>query len=131
MSRRSLAAGLIVLGLGVLAGAARAAAPPTNHTPRLPATPYRYTGLTLPAHFTTRAAARFDNTPPDNPTTDAGATLGRVLFYDTRLSVNNTVACGSCHLQSRAFVDPERYSKGYEGKLTDRHAMSLVNLRYY
>src|SRR5262249_11191384 len=30
-----------------------------------------------------------------------------------------------------AFVDPNRFSKGFEGKLTDRHAMSLVNLRYY
>jgi cytochrome c peroxidase len=63
--------------------------------------------------------------------TDAGATLGRVLFYDTRLSANNTVACGSCHHQKHAFVDPNRFSKGFDGKLTDRNAPSLVNLRYY
>src|SRR5262245_22801441 len=105
--------------------------PSTLRTLRLPETPYRYAGIELPAHFKTPLGRRFDNTPADNPVTDAGATLGRVLFYDTRLSANNTVACGSCHVQKHAFVDPNRFSKGFEGKLTDRHAMSLVNLRYY
>jgi cytochrome c peroxidase len=105
--------------------------PSTERTLRLPDTPYRYADLELPAHFNTRAARRFDNTPRDNPVTDHGATLGRVIFYDTRLSANNTVACGSCHHQSHAFVDPQRFSKGFEGKLTDRNALSLVNLRYY
>ena len=98
---------------------------------RLPDTPFRYTDLKLPVHFTQQAAQKFDNTPPDNPTTDAGATLGRVLFYDTRLSANDTISCGSCHVQSHAFVDPNRFSRGFEGKLTDRHAMNLVNLRYH
>src|SRR5262249_19010980 len=41
------------------------------------------------------------------------------------------VSCGSCHVQKNAFVDPNRFSKGFKGKLTDRHAMSLVNLRYH
>jgi cytochrome c peroxidase len=105
--------------------------PSTLPTLRLPETPYRYAAIDLPAHFKTAFTQRFDNTPADNPVTDAGATLGRVLFYDTRLSANNTVACGSCHVQKNAFVDPNRFSKGFAGKLTDRHAMSLVNLRYY
>jgi cytochrome c peroxidase len=69
--------------------------------------------------------------PSDNPVTDHGATLGRVLFYDTRLSANNTTACGSCHLQARSFAHTDRFNKGFEGKLLDRNAMSLVNLRYY
>jgi cytochrome c peroxidase len=105
--------------------------PSTERTLRLPETPYRYADLELPPHFRTPAARRLDNTPRDNPTTDAGATLGRVLFYDTRLSANNSVACGSCHHQSRAFADSKRLSKGFEGKQTDRNAMSLVDLRYY
>jgi cytochrome c peroxidase len=105
--------------------------PSTLRTLRLPKTPARYTNLELPDHFTTLAARRFDNTPIDNPVTDTGATLGRALFYDTRLSANNTLACGSCHLQSRAFANPQRFNKGFEGKLGDRNAMSLVNLRYY
>jgi cytochrome c peroxidase len=98
---------------------------------RLPEVPYRYADLELPVHFTQPAATRFDNTPLDNPVTDRGATLGRVLFYDTRLSANNTISCGSCHVQSHGFVDPNRFSRGFAGGLTDRHAMNLVDLRYH
>lgn len=105
--------------------------PSTQRTLTLPATPYRYADIELPAHFKTAAARRFDNTPRSNAVTDAGATLGRVLFYDTRLSANNTKACGSCHLQSRSFSEPNRFSKGFLGVLGDRNAMALVNLRYY
>lgn len=105
--------------------------PSTERTLRLPDLPYRYADVELPAHFKTPAARRFDNTPSNNLQSDNGATLGRVLFYDTRLSVNNTIACGSCHEQKRAFSDPKRVSKGFEGQLGDRNAMSLVNLRYH
>ena len=107
------------------------AKPSTQRTLRLPETPFHYAGIDLPAHFKTQAARRFDNTSSDNPLTDNGATLGRALFYDTRLSVNNTIACGSCHEQKRAFSDPKKVSKGFEGQLGDRNAMSLVNLRYH
>src|SRR5471032_2395363 len=62
----------------------------------LPETPYKYANLELPAHFKTRAVRDLDNTPLSNPITDAGATLGRVLFYDARLSANGTTACASC-----------------------------------
>jgi cytochrome c peroxidase len=105
--------------------------PSTERTLRLPDTPYRYAGVELPAHFKTAAARRFDNTPASNPVTDNGATLGRVLFYDTRLSANNTISCASCHQQKHAFAEPNRFGKGHEGKLGDRNAMSLVDLRYY
>jgi cytochrome c peroxidase len=104
--------------------------PSPARTLHLPEKPYHYANLDLPAHFKTEFVRRFDNTPDDNPVTDDGATLGRVLFYDTRLSANNTVSCGSCHEQKNAFSDPKGFSKGFQGKLTDRHAMSLVNLRY-
>ena len=104
--------------------------PSPERTLRLPDKPYRYADIDLPAHFKTAIAQRFDNTPADNSVTDQGATLGRVLFYDTRLSANNTISCGSCHVQKHSFVDPHRFSKGSNGQLTDRHAMSLVNLRY-
>jgi cytochrome c peroxidase len=105
--------------------------PSTERTLRLPERSDRYADIDLPAYFKTPAARRFDNTPRDNPVTDAGATLGRVLFYDTRLSASNTVSCASCHRQSRAFSDANRFSKGHEGKLTDRNAMALVDLRNY
>lgn len=66
----------------------------------------------------------------DNPVTDAGATLGRVLFYDTALSVDGTVSCSSCHGQSHAFSDSRVVSRGIEGGTTRRHSMRLVNTGY-
>lgn len=64
-----------------------------------------------------------------NPVTDKGATLGRVLFYDKQLSVNNTISCGSCHRQEFAFGDTAVASAGVNGK-TSRHSMRLVNARF-
>jgi cytochrome c peroxidase len=131
---------VVALVFLALAGNGRAAPPEKDVPPtppsdlrtlHLPDKPYRYADVELPAHFNTAAARRFDNTPRDNPVTDHGATLGRVLFYDTRMSANNKVACGSCHHQKNAFVDPNRFSKGHEGQVTDRNAMSLVELRFY
>jgi len=68
--------------------------------------------------------------PPGNKITDAGATLGRVLFYDKKLSYNNTVACGSCHLQSNAFADAKPLSRGFDGNLTTRNSPSIVNAAF-
>jgi len=70
-----------------------------------------------------------DNTPAANPITDEGAILGRVLFYDTNLSSDNTVACASCHVQSEAFGDADIASVGINGT-TGRHSMRLVNNRF-
>lgn len=69
-----------------------------------------------------------DNTG-DNPISDEGAILGRVLFYDVSLSSNNTISCGSCHKQSLAFGDDEVASQGVNGT-TGRHSMRLVNARF-
>ena len=98
--------------------------------PVLPAKPYSYAGVALPAHTKASQLRNWDNTPEDNPITDHGATLGRVLFYDKHLSKNNTVACGSCHLQRAAFSDPRRFSLGFEGGKTKRNSMGLANIRY-
>ncbi len=69
-----------------------------------------------------------DNTA-GNPITDIGATLGRVLFYDKKLSVDNTISCASCHQQEFAFGDPAVASLGVDGT-TGRHAMRLINSRF-
>jgi len=71
-----------------------------------------------------------DNTPSDNIITDEGATLGRVLFYDKKLSIDNTVSCGSCHIQEHAFSDLANVSEGINGNLTPKHSMRLVNIRF-
>ena len=98
---RILLGPLLVLVFVLNAVALSSARPPAKSTLKLPATPYRYANVELPAHFA-QPGRTYDNTPPDNPLTDDGATLGRVLFYDTRLSANNTTSCGSCHVQAHA-----------------------------
>ena len=65
---------------------------------------------------------------PFNPTTNDGATLGRVLFYDKNLSLNNTIACASCHKQENSFADIGATSEGFKGGRTSRNSLSIVNL---
>jgi cytochrome c peroxidase len=97
----------------------------------LPATPFNYAAPVLPASFFTPPILAQDNLPATNVTTDVGATLGRVLFYDKRLSTNQTVACASCHQQAHGFSDPRRFSVGYDGSTGTRNAMGLNNSRWY
>jgi cytochrome c peroxidase len=80
--------------------------------------------LAVPEHF-----------PPPPIPADAGLTkdkveLGRRLFYDKRLSVNETISCGSCHMQQLAFTDGKALSVGATGQQTPRGAMSLGNIVY-
>jgi cytochrome c peroxidase len=65
------------------------------------------------------------------PITDAGATLGRVLFFDKRLSVNGTIACAGCHIPSLGFTDSARFSTGLDGGPMPVHTMRLANARWY
>ncbi len=58
-------------------------------------------------------------------------TLGRVLFYDKQLSVNNSVSCASCHKQSLGFADNARFSKGFENRVTSRNSMPIQNLNAF
>jgi cytochrome c peroxidase len=55
-------------------------------------------------------------------------TLGRVLFYDKQLSVNNSVSCGSCHKQELAFADNVAFSQGFDNLPTKRNSMPIQNL---
>lgn len=113
--------------------------PPVSNDPVLPTSPYDYSSLNLPAHFTINAPGSSlptsingtDNTPSDNPITDHGATLGRVLFYDKLLSANGTISCSSCHQPANGFSDPATLSVGFEGGTTGRNSMTLINSRWY
>jgi len=89
-----------------------------------------YTTVSYPVHYDADVLAT-DNQPATNEVTDMGATLGRVLFYDKGLSINNTVSCASCHIQDEGFVDPAKLSEGFEGGLTGAHSMRLANVRFY
>ncbi len=147
--RLALLVGLLIFGLVVAIRSTGSLGAQTPHpdnkdlpTPDL-SRAYEYVNLDLPAHFTDRSGrgagrggrgggsvAAADNTPEDNPITNAGATLGRVLFYDVRLSRNDTVACSSCHQQAYNFADPRANSVGLNGGATARHSMSLANARF-
>lgn len=105
--------------------------PSTISEPVLPAMVANYSQPNLPPYYQNGPVAGADNTPLNNPVTDAGATLGRVLFYDKQLSANGTVSCGSCHQAINGFSDPATLSLGFENGLTGRHSMSLANSRYY
>ena len=83
---------------------------------------YNYANQGIPVYITK------DNTDT-NVITDAKATLGRVLFYDKNLSVDNTIACASCHQQAFAFGDNANVSTGVNG-VTGRHSMRLINSRF-
>jgi cytochrome c peroxidase len=96
-------------------------------TPWLPDKPYDYESVKIPAHVDQDS---LDSTPKDNPITNAGATLGRVLFYDRQLSRNDTTSCASCHEQKSGFSDARRFSRGFAGGHTGRNSMGLTNLRY-
>lgn len=72
----------------------------------------------------------FDKMPqdPDNPLTVEGIALGRRLFYDKKLSANQTLSCGSCHKQEFAFADNKKFSLGVHDSAGVMNSMSLFNL---
>lgn len=69
--------------------------------------------------------------PADNPMSEAKFQLGRLLFYDMKLSGDGTFACASCHLQNLAFTDGKTVSTGASGQQTPRNAPSIVNSAYH
>ena len=97
----------------------------------LPATPEDYEAVNWPAHLLTQDVLDSDNTPDDNPVTSEGALLGRVLFYDKKLSANYTISCASCHQQENGFSDPGTISGGFDGRFTERNSMGLANSQFY
>lgn len=66
-----------------------------------------------------------------DPIDDQLATLGRVLFYDKKLSNNFSVSCASCHKQSLAFGDNKAKSIGFSGMETLRNSLAIINLNKF
>ena len=88
--------------------------------------------LESPLNYADQAIPNYineDNTTRGNQIENEIATLGRVLFYDKRLSSDNSISCASCHKQQLAFGDDAVLSQGVNG-LTGRHSMRLVNARF-
>lgn len=68
--------------------------------------------------------------PADNPLTEEGVRLGRHLFYEKRLSADNTLACAGCHFQDQAFSDFNAVSTGIDGVAGTKNAMVIFNLAW-
>lgn len=90
---------------------------PTGPTPYALAIP-----ATLPKNFVI---------PADNSMTVEGVELGRHLFYETKLSRDNSISCGSCHQQQLAFTDASALSTGLNNAKTRRGSMSLANMLWF
>ena len=69
--------------------------------------------------------------PKDNPFTEEGLMLGRMLFYDPMLSIDSSISCASCHRQEFAFAEPLDKSIGFRGLRASRSSMPLFNLAYH
>lgn len=121
--------GISTLATGLVLG--QTGADDSQRVPVLPEQLHNYANPNLPLHYQSNNVQQIDNTPNNNMITDAGATLGRVLFYDTILSANDSTSCASCHVQELGFTDNRVLSVGFDGELTGRHSMRLGNALYY
>jgi cytochrome c peroxidase len=96
-----------------------------------PNNPLNYANPTLPVHYDAQVLATSNQTA-GNVLSNAGATLGRVLFHDKRLSFNDTVSCASCHQQGNGFADTAQFSAGFAGgTFTSAHSMRLANAAFF
>jgi len=71
------------------------------------------------------------NIPADNPITAARSELGRKLFYDKLLSLDQTISCASCHVQGDGFSDINQFSNGVGGAEGGRQGMAIFNLAWH
>ena len=69
--------------------------------------------------------------PEDNPITRKKIELGKKLFFDRRLSLNNTMSCGMCHVPEQGFTNNEiKTAVGIEGRSNLRNTPTLLNVAY-
>lgn len=78
--------------------------------------------LDIPSHFPDMII------PSDNPMTVEGVELGRKLFYEKKLSGDNTMSCATCHAPENSFSDPNQFSVGIDGIQGSRNSMALINM---
>lgn len=81
--------------------------------------------LTIPADFPALNPAFEKNKP-----TQYGVELGKKLFFDPRLSRDNTIACATCHIQASAYADHQKQGVGIEGKVGLRNVPPIQNLAF-
>ena len=88
------------------------------------ATPYK---LTVPLGLEDDLA---QYVPAENPLTVEKVELGKLLFFDPRLSRDNTISCASCHKPELAWTDGTKVSMGIDNQLSTRNGMTIVNRIY-
>lgn len=69
--------------------------------------------------------------PPDNPTTEAKVALGKLLYFDKRLSGDGQFSCADCHAPEKGWGTGEAISKGYPGTRHWRNSQTILNSAYY
>ncbi|WP_367889204.1 cytochrome-c peroxidase [Polaribacter filamentus] len=90
-------------------------------------TPIPY-NLEVPALFANKLIAPV--IPSNNPLTQEGVALGKKLFFDKKLSGDETQSCASCHNPKKSFTDDQQFSDGIDGLLGTRNSMPLFNLAW-
>ncbi|MBI1745482.1 MAG: cytochrome-c peroxidase [Acidobacteria bacterium] len=65
--------------------------------------------------------------PKDNPLTNEKVELGRLLFFDKRISIDERVSCASCHNPKLAFTDSQPVSSGFQGQKGKRNTPTIIN----
>lgn len=68
--------------------------------------------------------------PADNPVTAEAVALGRKLYFDRKLSADDTIACASCHDPAKGFTDNQRFSTGFHNQQGTRNAPTVLNAAY-
>lgn len=98
-----------------------------SDVPTLPNVPYDYLQIEESGIKKDLSSIISDQSTSNFNISNHTIALGRVLFYDRALSINNTVSCGTCHKQSLAFADNSEFSTGFANKLTNRNSMAILN----
>ncbi|HXE75493.1 MAG TPA: cytochrome c peroxidase [Candidatus Xenobia bacterium] len=110
---------LVLIGVGYWFASQRGPAPPPSTTP-----------IGAPLTLTAPLGLPPVPVPPDNPPTVETIALGRRLYYDPILSVDNTVSCATCHHPDFGFSDGKPVSEGVHGKKGNRNAPTVINAAY-
>ncbi|MFQ5668257.1 MAG: cytochrome-c peroxidase [Candidatus Binatia bacterium] len=108
--------------VGAVAGKTAAPDSPENTKRREVVTSGKWS-MTLPLGLQASSAY----IPADNPMNAGKITLGKFLYFDTRLSKDGTISCASCHIPFHGFTDPHRTSAGVGGKLGGRNSPTVIN----